>query len=106
MFATDRKLSGNISTFSQEEIRNGQFDLKNSALIRVVTKWCKELTSNYNNLHKRKKPFRMMDGSLKFLDSEDLKFLQAILNREQEQVQASLKEIMQNNYAQQGLLSH
>ena len=86
MFATDRKLSGNISTFEEEEIENGKIDLKSSALIRVVTKWCKELANNFNSLSKRKKPFRMMDGSLKFLESVDLDFLQQILDREQEKV--------------------
>ena len=86
IFATDRKLSKNISTFEEEEIKNGKIDLKSSALIRVVTKWCKELASNFNSLSKRKKPFRMMDGSLKFLESEDLNFLQQILDREQEKV--------------------
>ena len=98
-------MSKNISVFDEEDIENGKIDLKNSAVIRVVTKWCKELESHYNNISKRQEPFRMMDGSLKFLSSSDLKFLEKILAGEKQRIREFMREIMGNNYEQQELLS-
>ena len=62
-YATHRKLSSNIPIFAENEIEEGNLELRNSSLRRIVTKWCEELKNNYDNLEERKEPFRMQDNS-------------------------------------------
>ena len=35
-----RKLSKNVQTFSQKQIEEENLDSNNSALMRILTKWC------------------------------------------------------------------
>ena len=46
-----------------------------------------------------------MDGSLKFLGSSDLNFLENILAGEKKKIKEFMNEILENNYEQQELLS-
>lgn len=104
-YATHRKLSSNIAIYSENEIEEGNLELRNSSLRRIVTKWCEELKNNYSNLEERKEPFRMQDNSERFMKLTDLEVLIQILKREKQHVEENIMEIMKNNYQQQELLS-
>ena len=59
------KISSNIPKFTDAQIENGDLNLKNPALFRVVTKWVEELEDylKEDSVLKREYPFKMMDGS-------------------------------------------
>jgi hypothetical protein len=46
-YAIGRKISKNTPAFSEEEIKSGHLNIKNSAILRILTKWCEELLSKF-----------------------------------------------------------
>ena len=75
------KLSLNTPKFTPSQIENGELVLKNSALFRVVTKWVQELEECFHEdkILEREYPFRMMGGNQRYLDGDELDFLNKIL---------------------------
>ena len=76
-FQIGQKLSKNFKPFSEFEIETGNLTLKNSEIIRVLTKWCEELEQYYGAsfLLERETPFRMKDGSQKFMQKSNTRNL-------------------------------
>jgi hypothetical protein len=73
-FFINRKISPNTPKFSDQEIKEGNLRLKNSALMRVVTKWCEELRKNFKDSHStahKHDQFRMVDGSERYLSHNE-----------------------------------
>ena len=65
-----RKLSKNTKTFSKEEIEEGKLEINDSALLRILTKWCEELEGVFKptTIFSKEEPFRMIDGKEEYLD--------------------------------------
>ena len=104
-YETDRKLSKNIELFTKEEIEEGKLELKSSAMMRIVVKWCQELKAAYDSTRQRSEPFRMKDGKEEFININYHRPLHKCLQEEKDKVNDKLKEIMANNFEQQFLLS-
>ena len=66
-FQIGRKLSKNTKKFNKEEIEEGKLEINDSALLRILTKWCEELKSVFKptTIFSKEEPFRMMDGKEK-----------------------------------------
>ena len=62
-----RKLSENVSQYSEEQIKGGNFKAKNTQVLRILTKWCHELEKYFEKINElvveREEQFRMRDGS-------------------------------------------
>ena len=54
--------------------------------------------SNFDGLLERKEPFRMEDGSERFIKTSNLQVLAEILKKEKEKVQKYVNKILKNNY--------
>lgn len=61
--------------------------------MRVAAKWCEELKKYYLNDYvvNREFPFRMKDGSVKYLRRTSLLALNELLKREWEEIERKLK---------------
>ena len=100
-----QKLSKNIQPFSKKQIEEGELEVSNSALMRILTKWCEELEKNFEEMGTRDEPFLMQDGSEKFLEAKDMRILHRILALEKSKITEHIKELLMNNYELQGQLS-
>jgi len=60
--------------------------------MRVVTKWCEELEKCFDPkfILNRENPFRMKDGSEKFLTKLQMEVLNLMLQREKEKIKSQL----------------
>ena len=60
-----RKLSKNLRKFTKEEIELGKIEIDDSALLRILTKWCEELEGVFKSttIFSKEERFRMMNGS-------------------------------------------
>lgn len=76
-----------------------------SSLLRILTKWCEELESNFEDVDMREEPFRMKNGNENFINSTDLKVLKAILLKEKQKVSKYVEQLVANNYEQQCMIS-
>lgn len=65
--------------FSETDIKEGILDFNDSALMRIVVKWIKDLEKNFENIFNRKEPFRKLDGQNIFLRIDELKRLESCL---------------------------
>ena len=68
--------------FTSKEIESGKINLDNSALMRILIKWCEELESSFGNIINRQLTFRMQTGEEVFLKKTDLIKLSIILQEE------------------------
>ena len=100
-----QKLSKNIEPFSSKQIWEGDLEIGNAALMRILTKWCEELEDTFQNMGKRNEPFRMQDGSEKFIKREHFNVLRRILDSEKSKINAHIKDLLMNNYELQSQLS-
>ena len=100
-----QKLSKNIEPFSSKQIQEGDIEVGNAALMRILTKWCEELEDNFRSMGRRNEPFRMQDGSEKFIRREHFAVLRRILDSEKSKIDAYIKELLANNYELQSQLS-
>ena len=89
-YETDRKLSKNIELFTKEEIEGGKLELENSAMMRIVVKWCQELKAAYDSTRQRSEPFRMKDGKEEFINTNYHRPLHKRLREEKEKVNDKL----------------
>ena len=73
-----RKLSENTPKFTETEIKSSNLNIKSSALMRVITKWCEELEQCFTPgfLLNREETFRMKDGSKKFVKTRLLVYFE------------------------------
>ena len=64
-FEIGRKMSKNTGLFSEREIEEGEINIKNTTIMRILIKWCEELESNLQerNLYQKEEQFRMQDGN-------------------------------------------
>ena len=100
-----QKLSKNIQPFSKRQIEEGELEVSNSALMRILTKWCEELETNFEEIGRRDQPFLMRDGSEKFIEPKDMRVLRGILALEKSKITSRIQELLLNNYEMQSQLS-
>ena len=63
-----RKLSKNLQPYSKAEMEEENLTTDNSALMRILTKWCEELEGNFFNLETREEPFRTEDQKENYIN--------------------------------------
>ena len=98
-----RKLSENTPKFTETEIKSSNLNIKSSALMRVITKWCEELEECFTPgfLLNREETFRMKDGSKKFVKTQSLVYLEIELKEQKQILDKKLKQILLNNFESQ-----
>ena len=53
-----------MKIFTEEEIQSGKMEVNDSALLRILTKWCEELEDMFKPelILSKEEPFRMISG--------------------------------------------
>ena len=96
-----RKLSKNIQSFSSVQVEEGNIISDNSALMRILTKWCQELDVNFSSIKGREEFFRTEDDRKEYLPGWKLVTLDKLLSHEQQNISKYMKKLLMNNYEHQ-----
>lgn len=73
-----------MKPFSELEIEEGELKVKNPAIMRIITKWCIELMTNFEvfyHIINKESQFRMKDGEEKILKRKHLLLLAELIKR-------------------------
>ena len=78
------------------EIESGILEIRNTKILRIITKWCEELESCFDSekIFNWVEPFKMMDGCEEFYRSDQLEILEELLNEEKVKIDELKKEIV------------
>ena len=109
LFAIGQKISSEVKTFTEKEIRSGRFRVHHSAILRVMTKWSQELYKKISQasekIRHRIHKFKTSSMKLRFCQVEEKEYLYQIASEEKVKVDKYLKNLEKENKELQAFFS-